>query len=202
MNQKHESVRLHVLIVLSVCCLCILGFLPSGAQAKPPTGWFLSGNARTAYTMRVDQKVKRSGKASGQLASNAKWKTGFGTMMQVIRADRYRGKRIQLSGWIKTEALTNWVGMWMRIDNRKRKAVAFDNMQNRPIKGTVNWKQVHIVLDVPKQAAQIAFGVLLSGKGKVWLDDLSLKTVSLRVPVTAPTHKILPLRPVNSGFEH
>ena len=69
---------------------------------------------------------------------------GFGTMMQRIGAEQYLGKRIcarrkcSRVGWIM-----------VRVDKRKD-SVAFDNMQQRAIKGTSEWKNYQVVLDVPK----------------------------------------------------
>jgi hypothetical protein len=62
--------------------------------------------------------------------------------------------------------------------------LAFDNMQNRPIKGTTDWKQYESILDVPEEAANIAFGVLLSGAGKAWLNDVKFEIVGSQVPTT------------------
>jgi hypothetical protein len=40
-----------------------------------------------------------------------------------------------------------------------------------------------VVLDVPQDATVIAFGVIDSGKGQVWIDQLTLDTVGQDVPV-------------------
>ena len=57
-------------------------------------------------------------------------------------------------------------------------------MQNRPIKGTSDWTRYEIVLDVPQNAAAIAFGIRLRGKGQVWLDDVQFAIVGPDVPTT------------------
>ncbi len=65
------------------------------------------------------------------------------------------------------------------------KGISFDNMQSRPIKGTVDWRKYEIVLDVPQQTAGIYFGVLLAGSGGVWLSNVQLEIVGEGVPTTA-----------------
>jgi hypothetical protein len=41
------------------------------------------------------------------------------------------------------------------------------------------------VLDVPQESVHIAFGILLSGKGKAWISDVQLEEVQTDVLVTA-----------------
>ena len=47
-----------------------------------------------------------------------------------------RGKRIRLSGHARSKDVSDWAGLWMRVDGPKGEPLAFDNMQQRPIKGT------------------------------------------------------------------
>jgi hypothetical protein len=98
--------------------------------------------------------------------------TGFGTMMQSFSADRYRGAKIHFSADVKADHVKGWAGLWMRID-AGRTSVAFDNMQQRPIKGTRDWKRYSIVLDVPRESTGISLGILLDGQGAVWMSGAS-----------------------------
>ena len=89
----------------------------------------------------------------------------------------------------------------MRVDKDKT-AVAFDNMQNRPIKGTELWRVCDVVLDVPQDATGISFGILLSGTGEVWMNHVTFEVVGDSVPVTADAMKApnLPDHPANLKF--
>ncbi len=53
-----------------------------------------------------------------------------------------------------------------------RRTLGFDNMLNRAVTGTTDWKQFEVVLDVPTEAVNIVIGAFLSGKGQMWADDL------------------------------
>ncbi|MGZ9586762.1 helix-turn-helix transcriptional regulator [Paenibacillus marinisediminis] len=169
-----------------------------------PKGWMLTGVYPHQYEVGVDRKVVNRGTASGTIkggpATNAQ---GFGTLMQMVKADHYRGKRVRLTGFIKTEE-ANSAGMWMRIDGKDEEALAFDNMQNRPIMGTTDWMSYDVVLDVADNASAVAFGVLLIGPGQVWIDGIRLEEVDRSVPTTDSMgegmHE-LPDRPVNLDFE-
>ena len=118
-------------------------------------------------------------------------------------ADLDRGKRIRLSAWLKSSDVKDWAGLWMRVDGSAQRSLAFDNMQNRPLKGTMDWARYDVVLDVPEQAVGVYFGVLVYGAGNLWLDDVQLGIVDQSVPVTdlMTGSGKKPKAPVNSDFE-
>lgn len=148
-------------------------------------GWFLSGSHPHNYQMGIDHTIVHEGKASGYLQSNTVFENDeFATMMQQFKADRYREKRIKLSCFVKSEDVRAFAGMWMRVDNQAGDVLQFDNMSNRPIVGTSDWNMYSIVLDIPKESAIISFGILVQGKGKVWMDQFSFVEVDERVQTT------------------
>ena len=55
-----------------------------------------------------------------------------------------------------------------------------------------------IVLDVPENAADIAFGFMLQGKGEIWASDFHFETVGNDVPITGMG--ALNPKPVNLDF--
>jgi RNA polymerase sigma factor (sigma-70 family) len=148
------------------------------------TGWFLNGSHPQNYEEGLDQRVKRSGSASAYLKSTFSGPGGSGTLMQMCGADTFCGKRVRLSGYVKSEGVEPWAGLWMRVDDPVGKILGFDNMQDRPIMGTSDWQKYEVVLDVPENSVQIAFGILLAAKGQVWLDDLRVEIVGQNVPTT------------------
>lgn len=146
-------------------------------------GWFLSGSSPESYEIGLVKDVERNSNV-GYLKSK-KAVEGFGTIMQSFNPTSYLGKRVRLSGYIKSKDVTSWAGMWFRIDGPdKGIPLAFDNMQERQIKGTNEWKKYEIVLDAPENSLGFAFGVLQAGPGQVWLDDLNFEIVDKSVPLT------------------
>src|SRR5439155_1751743 len=101
-----------------------------------------------------------------------------------------------MSGYVKAERVEQWAGLWMRVDGVGQRTLGFDNMQNRPIKGTQDWAKYDVVLDVPNDSVGIYFGILLSGKGQVWLDTIQFEFVGSNVPTTG----IIQLEPSNLDF--
>ena len=109
---------------------------------------------------------------------------GFGTLMKTVQTDLYKGKTVKLSGFVKTEKVKSWAGLWMRVDYYKAQVLAFDNMQNRGIKGTTDWMKYEVVLFVPTESTSISYGTLLDGTGEIWFKDVNLEVVDDAVEET------------------
>lgn len=178
----------------------------TATKSAAPKGWITAGSHPRSYEMSLFNDFCHSGTKCARLCSTTDAIGGFGTLMQSIKADGYRCKRIKLTAFIKSESVDDWAGLWMRVD-AGRESVSFDNMQNRPIKGDSDWTQYHVVLDVPEKSTNISFGVLLSGAGSVWFDDFELKVVGQDVPSTDTTWnsrscgiQYQNLRPINMDF--
>ncbi len=147
--------------------------------------WWVTGDQPQQYTFSRDTTLKQNGASSGLLKfTSSEVPKGFGSVVQSFSADEYLGKRVRLSAYVKTQGVKDWAGLWMRIDGEKYKVLGFDNMENRPIKGTTDWKKYEIVLDVPAESVTMNIGLLLTGEGQVWWDDVRLEVVDNSVPTT------------------
>jgi len=147
-----------------------------------PKGWFHAGDHPQNYEMGLDKVTKHGGRASARIRFIADKAEGFGTLMQTFKADVYRGKRLRMSAWMRTESADS-AQLWLRLDSAKGMA-GFDNMGNRGVTGTTDWKKYELTLDVPAETVAIAFGVLVSGKGQVWVDDFTFEAVGKDTPST------------------
>ena len=184
-NARREFPKTRLTGTLAVWILLAPVF---AVAADLPAGWIKAGSHPAEYQMGVDTTVRHNGKASGFVKATATELHGFGTLMQMAAPGEYTGKRVRFSGYVKSEKVqSGWAGLWFRIDGPKQgEALGFDNMQQRPIKGTTDWTRYEIVLDVPNTAAALAFGLLLGGDGQVWMDDLKFEVVSSAIPLTGP----------------
>ena len=164
-----------------------------------PPGWFRSGDHPADYEMGIDPAGGRGGGAGGFIGGRGSQPAGYGTLMQAVAADEYRGHRLRFSAYVKAAGVGGWAGLWMRIDGRSKSpselppVLGFDNMQERPIKGTLDWRRYEIVLDVPPEARVIGFGIVLSGPGRAWIDGLQFDTVGADVARTDAV--VLPKQP-------
>jgi beta-lactamase regulating signal transducer with metallopeptidase domain len=148
----------------------------SGARDDgAPIRW---GGGGVGYELALDAEIFHQGKSSGRVKRIADGGRG-GSLTNGTSAVPYRGKRLKYSGFLRSQD-AGTAGLWMRVDSIQdgvAKPIAFDNMSTRPIKGTTEWNEYAVVLDVPPEATSIAFGILLTGQGTLWGDDLKIEIV-------------------------
>lgn len=106
------------------------------------------------------------------------------------------GKTAHFSAWIKTENVLNgYAGIWWRVDGQTEgqgkppQQLAFDNSQARFIMGkpdalngtlrgatgTTAWTLYQFDLPVDATAKNINFGVLFTGTGTAWVDNMKIE---------------------------
>ena len=169
-----------------------------------PKSWFIAGSEPKKYEMGIDKGAGHNGKNAATILSKDKKINGFGTLMQDCLPDNYLGKRIRMSGFIKSKDVDDKAGLWLRVDqSNSNNPLSFDNMLDRPIKGTTEWKKYEIVLDVPVNAINIAYGALLVGTGQIWFDDITFEIVDNSVTTTGRgKENLMPSKePINLDFE-
>lgn len=176
-----------------------------GITPKAPKGWFKNGSATNLYEVGVDETQSWGGMPSAYAKSTGAADGQFGGMMQTISAETYKNQRVQLNGWIKTEGADDGGGhLWLRVDGPEgEKPLKFDNMNGRAPKGTTDWQEYSVVLDVPSEATTLNYGFFVQGRGKIWVNGMTITPVGPEVPTTniplAPPPP-LPKTPVNLGF--
>ena len=166
--------------------------------------WIITGTAPDKYKTGIDRTVFFTGTASAFIQSETEDFTPdeYATIMQQFRAERFLGKRVRFSAFVKALEVEGWAGLWMRLDGKFSVTLKLDNMQNRSIKGSVNWNLYSCVLDVPQETELINIGILLNGKGRVWMDNVSFQEVDKTIPVTDfKIQKEYPDYPENLMFE-
>ena len=80
-------------------------------------GWFPSATA-TDYEAGIDTNEKHSGTRCAYLKSLVPKPKQFGNLTQAFAPDKYFGKRLRMSAWVKTELKNQGKAqLWLRIDN-------------------------------------------------------------------------------------
>ena len=182
------------ILILSIVSIVFFGCKKSD---NIPKGWFKDGSDPNNYIIGIDDNISKSGQRSAFIETIEEKEEGFCSLTQWIHVYTISGKKIRMTGYIKTEN-AGWAAMWVRVDNNKREVLSFDNMSDRPIKGTQDWTKCEIVLDVPKNSYYIFLGVLLSEPGKAWFDDISFEDYDEKIPPVSPDES---QKPTNLDFE-
>jgi len=171
-----------------------LALAPFVASAQVPTGWQAVTDGSGEYSVSADGARRDGGQgfAGATIKANVGSPHGSAMLAQSIRADAYRGKRVRLSGYLKTIGVNEGTAvLFMRVDGDGVVQTS-DYMQNRPLMLTNDWSRQEIVLDVPRTAVGFTYGFLLGGSGQAWLDDVQLDVVSEDVPTTGQPGGLYP----------
>lgn len=145
----------------------LLGFEEGGPEGGLPYGW----QGDPPGTIFADDKVVRGGRWAARIERHTDSTSDFSTITNFMPMD-FAGTMIEFRGFLRTEGVSGFVGLWMREDGES--PLAFENMQSRQLKGTTGWAEYAISLPVKPESKQLFFGVLLAGTGKAWADDLQL----------------------------
>lgn len=190
-------------ITILFLCLSVTGFSQKFLNldfeyaipgSNTPQKWYAGGSG---YIVALDEIEKASQARSLKMVSNNPAKSQFGVCNGSFPIDLVKGKNIEFKGRIKTEEITGgYAGLWWRVDGKNYEQLGFDNMSDRGLKGTNDWKQVSIKMKVDENVVNINFGALFAGKGTAWFDDFEIfidgvKFIDIEPRTTVPTNEEL-----------
>src|SRR5436305_8555519 len=100
-------------------CYCIVVtmiLLFHSLNSYSQANWFKAGSALAKYTMGGDSIVQHNQENVMTINSIDSAIQVFGTFMQVSKPDKYLGKRVRMTGYMKSKNVTTWAGFWLRVD--------------------------------------------------------------------------------------
>jgi hypothetical protein len=133
-----------------------------------PQGW--GGGPRE--TIIADNKVVHSGRWSARIDRKEDSPGEFSSLSYQIPVN-FKGRRVELRGFLRTAGVTHWAGLWVN-ETAYGRSLAFDNMESRHLQGTTPWTEYSITLPIDPKVKTLSFGFLMEGPGKTWADDLLL----------------------------
>ncbi len=149
------------------------------------------------YELDMDKSAETGNEPAARIKSLEPEKPqNLASLYQSINAESYKGKRAQFTALIKTEKAAEGASLGMIYD-RVDETVAGDDMSNRAVKGTQDWKECSIVLNIPESTKRIRLGFMLKGSGTAWMKALRIKTVDNRINTTER-----PYDPLKFGLNH
>lgn len=134
-----------------------------------PQGW----GGGPPGTVALDDQIVHEGQWAAHLTRDESSPSTFSTLTRRIPVD-FAGEKIQLSGWLRSEDVDGFFGLWMREDGPSG-SVQFENMQKQGLHGTTGWTRYEIELPLDPDARELYFGALMAGQGQLWIDDLELR---------------------------
>ena len=143
-----------------------LGFEDQSSTAL--LGWY----ANPLDTISADDRVAHTGHWSVRLQRDAQSAGTFSVITRRLPVD-FRGGVVELRGYLQLQNVSGNAGLWLRQD-AEGKPLALENMDSQKVTGTHEWAQYRITLPINPQAQEVFFGVLVSGTGTLWADDLEL----------------------------
>jgi hypothetical protein len=133
-----------------------------------PDGWTANETKPHEYRVGIDHQIVRVGKSSLFLRSLAPNPTGQIIVYQRFDAKLYRGKRLRLTAFLRSEAARQQATLGLN---------AFNQVTKVAVSGTTSWKRHEMVADVPMSAEWVQFFVTLQGAGTVWVNDLNYEVI-------------------------
>jgi hypothetical protein len=150
-----------------------------------PVGWYKSGTALDSYKISLEKKLGHDGKNAISIKSSSPAIKGFASLMQSALPDKFLVRRVRMSAWMKTQNCNDWAGFFLRADQEgNEQALSFDNMMDRGVKGTTDWKKYEIVVDIPAKTTVISYGGMISGTGQIWFNDFKFEIVDNNISTT------------------
>ncbi len=157
-----------------------------GEPITDSRAWRQSITSAHDYPMTTDPDNTHDGSpslcfayAGPAYAAGKSW-TWLGHDIRYPEIEKYVGHTVRLSGWIKTENVSNHVQPQIRplsgLMQKDSKLLAKDSMvQDRSLTGTLNWTQFSLTCEIPEDTGHIVTSFIFSGSGKVWIDTNSLE---------------------------
>ncbi len=165
--------------------IALFGFMTLTVSFDYPTDWEISGWRNKRYEIGIDKGMFVDGQSVMTIKSKSKKVLGYGLVSKSLKANIYLNKRIRLTGYLKTKDVIGWSGFLLQIDDEiKKERLVYDNMSERDIEGTNDWKKYEVVLDVPSNATVINYGTMLAGGGQIWSYGINIEIVDTTVAVT------------------
>ena len=178
--------------------------IAANAESPLPSGWQRQSvlGADQACTAGIQTPLGAQARRSLTVECT-RVTDGAMSVLQTIAADDYRGKRMRFAARVRADKVRGWGGLFMRVSSPDARVIAFDDMSTRPLRGTLDWRDVQVILDVEPTASSISFGLRLSeGPGQVWAEGFRFEEVAADDPsISINLRPLLPTKPQNLALE-
>ncbi len=142
-----------------------------GTPGKAPPGWFVTAPPKDAdQWAELHRTGCRSNRGCAVVRTPENAPIRVSGLEQTFSATAYRGKTVRLTAWIRMEGgdPEDRAQMWLSVDRA-------EGLTDQPVR-SVNWTRCEIVTRIDEDATSIRFGFMSFGRGRAWVDDISVET--------------------------
>ncbi len=142
----------------------------AGVPGTPPASWTVlpPGEGTLAETM---SEGCPEGSRCGRLVRKDTG-AGYSAMVEVVRADSYRGKRIRLRGILRMASGTGRAILYLQVNRSGSEHTSLTGMAA----GSA-WRRDELLADVPKDAETLQFGLVVVGPAEGWIDAVEVQAL-------------------------
>src|ERR1017187_5347699 len=127
-SERYDRAMARVLLALLLAVMCRAQTAASLERVlnfeADPAGSTLTGWGSNNATTTLDDQIVHSGKWSARIERRAGAAGAFGGISKMLPMD-FGGGMIELHGFLRSEDVTDYVGMWLRLDGEGNKPLAF-----------------------------------------------------------------------------
>jgi len=166
----------------------------NAAALRLPTNWGSDVYASTshAYVLGLDPEVNFNGRpALAVRSAQPQRDTSVAALTKYIDAFGYEGRRVRLTGMLRTSDIDTWAGVFLQpVSGVGARSWMIQDETTLPhasasTPGTSDWHAVSVVIAVPTTPdASISMGLAVVGNGQAWVSDLKFEEVGDDVPLT------------------
>lgn len=170
--------------------LAVIAFMSIGGRSAAaqmgaiPGGWYASGDSLADYKVGSDvsRRPGGSGMTSGYIKAAVTNPSSSAALTQAINADRFRGRRVRLTGFVRRGGDVGTARLFLRVERKGLQhaadyAGATVFVPARESDEGHGWIKQAIVVDIPKDCTGVRVGLVSIGAAEAWLDDVKFETV-------------------------
>jgi erythromycin esterase-like protein len=106
-------------------------------------------------------------------ADRVHWLSGTGIQAR-FPVEEARCRRIRFSGFLRTADVTGHASLWGWAGGEDG-TLAHDTLKSASPRGSTDWRQYAVEVDVPENADHVSLGCFLAGNGTAWFDGLAVE---------------------------
>jgi len=174
MNKNKIMISAFGALVLGAAIWGLCALWSYFGPSRVPANWSFVTTQPKIYRTGYDTVANSQTPRSVVIRSLTQSAEGYAGLIQKCNATPYRGQRVRISVWIKTDAVNGAAQFSFFVNDQAgvKLAVGGDG-----VGGLRYWRQYAAVVDVPEEAATLFYGMTLNGAGKAWFNALQIDVV-------------------------